>query len=111
MMLVCWRRCLARGSKRLAKEANRIMLEKLNECNECKVGDVIYLIVDDLQISKTTVDRITKSEAGIINIYAHTDKLNPRWKGYELKEKAFGVVAFLNVEAAENKIKELNHKM
>lgn len=61
----------------------------------CKVGDTIYVLEPNGTIKECKVYNITT------NIYADSNKNNPYWKGFEIKDDLFGKTVFLTREEAE----------
>lgn len=78
----------------------KIYAISLTRCGQCKVGDKLYLITKTKLIRVLTVESIVAT-IGYLNIYAHEDKRNTYWEGFELKPKDFGKYVFKTLEEAE----------
>lgn len=71
----------------------------------CSVGQKIYKVhLHD--ILELTVDRIGCGPSGEWHIYAHTDRANIMWKGFELGISQFGFTVFTNPADAVSALKE-----
>lgn len=71
----------------------------------CSVGQKIYKVhLHD--ILELTVDRIGCGPSGEWHIYAHTDRANIMWKGFELSISQFGSTVFTNPADAVSALKE-----
>lgn len=77
------------GYKDLEEQGRLIKLP----CNE---GDTIYVLEPNGVIRKCKVYNITT------NIYADSNKNDPYWKGFEIKDNLFGKTVFLTREEAEH---------
>ncbi len=65
----------------------------------CQEGDTIYVLEPNGTIRECKVYNITT------NIYADTDKDDPYWKGFEIKDDLFGKTVFLTKQEAEQALK------
>ena len=71
----------------------------------CSVGQKIYKVhLHD--ILELTVERIGCGPSGEWHIYAHTDRANIMWKGFELCISQFGFTVFTNHSDAVSALKE-----
>lgn len=61
----------------------------------CNVDDIVYVLEPNGNIQECKVYNITT------NIYADSNKDNPYWKGFEIKDNLFGKTVFLTQDEAE----------